>query len=67
MKVWKFTIQENEVRCGGKKRIKLTKKGCNEPYKNRYWCPKRQWFRIEPCPFQNQTECENYKLMCGSL
>ena len=67
MAVWKFVIQGDVVRYGSKKRLKLTKHGCNEPFKNSYWCPKRLWFRREPCPFECQRECENYILMCGCL
>jgi hypothetical protein len=67
MAVWKFSIQGNEVRYGKKKRMKLTKEGCNEPYKDRYWCPKLKWFRLNPCPFLSKMECENYKMMCGNL
>jgi hypothetical protein len=67
MAVWRFEIYETEVRCGGKKRLKLTRKGCNEPFKGRYWCPKRHWFRNAPCPFENLTECDNYRKMCGCL
>lgn len=67
MAVWKFIIQDNEVRYGEKKRKKLSARGCNEPYKDCYWCPKREWFLRAPCPFENQTECENYIMMCGCL
>jgi hypothetical protein len=65
--VWRFSIQGNKVRYGNKKRMKLTEDGCNEPYKDRYWCPKLQWFQCEPCPFLNQKECENFEIMCGAL
>lgn len=67
MAVWKFSIQGSEVRYGHKKREKLTDSGCNEPFKDRYWCPKLQWFQREHCPFLNQEECENFKMMCGAL
>lgn len=67
MPVWKFTIQEDMVRYGDKQRKKITRKGCNEPYKGRYWCPKAMWFRKEICPFVNRKECENFVMMCGCL
>ena len=67
MAVWRFSIQENKVRYGNKKREKLTGDGCNEPYKNRYWCPKLQWFQCEPCPLLSQDECETFEIMCGAL
>lgn len=67
MAVWKFSIQGSKVRYSNKKREKLTEDGCNEPYKNRYWCPKLQWFQTEPCPFLSQNECKTFELMCGVL
>ena len=67
MAVWRFEINETEVRYGKKKRRKLTPKGCNEPYKGRFWCPEKQWFRRDPCPFVNKRECHNYIMMCGCL
>jgi len=67
MALWRFTIQQNMVHHGGRKRRKLTRKGCNEPFKNRFWCPKLQWFQKEVCPFENRNECENFVQMCGCL
>ncbi|MCK9295603.1 MAG: hypothetical protein M0P70_11025 [Desulfobulbaceae bacterium] len=67
MSVWRFTIQENTVEYGDRQRAKLTRRGCNEPYKGRFWCPKAMWFRKEVCPFVNRKECENFVMMCGSL
>ena len=66
MAVWRFSIRGSEVRFGHGKRKKVTADGCNEPYRIRYWCPKLQWFQGEPCPFQCQQECENFRLMCGT-
>ena len=67
MSVWKFSIQGDKVKHGNRQRQKLTTHGCNEPYKNRYWCPKLQWFRRDPCPFINIHECNNYQKMCGII
>ena len=67
MTVWRFEINGDEVQYGRKKRPKLTENGCNEPYKDRYWCPKLQWFHSEPCPFLCPEECENFETMCGIL
>ena len=67
MSLWKFTVDSKVVRYGGKERQKLTPSGCNEPFRNRYWCPKLKWFRKESCPFVNQRECSNYEDMCGGL
>ncbi|OKY76194.1 MAG: hypothetical protein BM485_02785 [Desulfobulbaceae bacterium DB1] len=65
--IWKFSISDNKVTSGRRERMQLSKNGCNEPFKNRYWCPKAQWFMKEACPFINRRECENYRVMCGSL
>lgn len=67
MSVWEFSIQSNVVKIGNKVRRKLSANGCNEPYKDRYWCPKMKWFRKHSCPFVNFRECENFKAMCGSV
>lgn len=67
MAIWQFSIQENVVRIGEKQRRQITPDGCNEPFKDRYWCPKLRWFKHEPCPFINRRECENYVNMCGCL
>jgi len=67
MKIWRFEIDDESVRHGERQRRKLTANGCNEPFKGRYWCPKLNWFQREACPFVNRQECENYRLMCGSL
>ncbi len=65
MTIWQFTIQEREVSHGRRTRKLLTHKGCNEPFKDRFWCPKQQWFSKEPCPFINLRECENFSSMSG--
>ncbi len=65
--VWRFTLSNGVVENGNKTRKQLTFTGCNEPFKDRYWCPKKKWFSKGPCPFVNQRECQNYELMCGCL
>lgn len=67
MSVWQFAVQENIVLIGGRTRAKVTRHGCNEPYRGRYWCPKKQWFRSEACPFSNLRECDNFEFMCGAI
>lgn len=52
---------------GNQRRKKLTSDGCNEPFKDRYWCPRKKWFMKSSCPFINKIECGNYRQMCGSL
>jgi len=65
MALWQFSLANNEVRHGNKKRRQLTRHGCNEPFKDRYWCPKQKWFMKEACPFINQRECNNFERMSG--
>ena len=66
-RIWRFEIAGNMVKNGSQQRRKLTANGCNEPFRDRYWCPKKQWFQRDTCPFLNRRECENYEVMCGCL
>jgi hypothetical protein len=65
MTIWQFTVNDKDVIYGNRKRRLLTPTGCNEPFKDSYWCPKKKWFNREPCPFINKRECENFALMSG--
>ena len=65
MAIWKFTVNDKDVSYGARNRRLLTPKGCNEPFKERYWCPKNKWFGMEVCPFINRRECENFAQMSG--
>ncbi|NDY42593.1 hypothetical protein G3N55_07020 [Dissulfurirhabdus thermomarina] len=67
MAVWRFAVQSDQVRMGNRRRRALTRDGCNEPFKGRFWCPARRWFRTEPCPFESRDECANFRAMCGRL
>ncbi len=67
MAIIRFSILDDVVRFGASQRRKLTSEGCNEPYKGRYWCPRKKWFNTEPCPFRCLRECENYQAMCGVI
>ena len=65
--ILRFEIAGKEVSCGSKKRTRVTRneRGCNEPFKDWFWCPKQKWFMRAQCPFANFHECESYKRMCG--
>jgi hypothetical protein len=65
MAIWKFLVNDKDVSYGNRTRKTLTNEGCNEPYKDRYWCPKKKWFTGEACPFINRHECENFTWMSG--
>lgn len=65
--LWKVETQGDAIVIGGRSRPKLNPRGCNQPFKNVFWCPRRSWFRNEPCPFVNRRECNNYAMMCGAL
>ena len=60
-----FKVKEGRVIFGIQKRSSLTKRGCNEPFKNHFWCPRKRWFMRSACVFVNQRECENYRRLCG--
>ncbi len=65
MAIWQFSVQSSMVRHGGRQRRTLTECGCNEPFKDRYWCPKKRWFMKEACPFVSRHECRIFHDMCG--
>lgn len=67
MSLWQVQVKDQYLYMGGKKRVILNAHGCNQPFKNRFWCPQRKWFLNEPCPFVNKWECNNYRRICGSL
>jgi hypothetical protein len=66
MAVWQVKTNDDVISFGGKTRKKLTPSACNEPFKGRFWCPRKKWFFKEPCPFVNKRECYNYKQICGA-
>ncbi len=37
---------------------------CNEPYKDKYWCPELKWFMNNPCPFVSRQDCTNWENQC---
>ncbi|MEN8199486.1 MAG: hypothetical protein ABFR63_05365 [Thermodesulfobacteriota bacterium] len=65
MTIWQFSHVKDTVRYGTKRRRSLTGTGCNEPFKGRFWCPRKRWFAKDPCPFLNRRECHNFDCMCG--
>lgn len=65
MTIWQFSLQSGKVTHGRKQRRMLSSNGCNEPFKDRFWCPKSKWFSKEPCPFMNRHECHSYARMCS--
>ena len=52
---------------GSYSRKATTPSGCNEPFKNAFWCPKKKWFATEPCPFSNRLECMSFARFAGSI
>ena len=67
MAVWSASAENNIIRFGSKSRTMITASGCNEPFKNSFWCPERKWFSKKPCPFTCKGECDNYRRMCGAI
>lgn len=67
MNVWQVQMDGNQMMFGSSRRPMFSDQGCNEPFKTYFWCPRRKWFRKEPCPFGSRGECDTYRRMCGSL
>ncbi len=67
MTIWRAWTDGSVIHLGDSKRRMLTRQGCNEPFLESYWCPRRKWFRKEPCPFVNKHECNTYYKLCGSI
>lgn len=67
MALVEIRIDNNYLIVGDKRKKKLSADGCNEPFKDRFWCPRKKWFMTSPCPFINKIECGNYRSMCGSI
>lgn len=67
MSVWQVSLQGAHLRLGRTLAHKLHARGCNQPFKGRFWCPKKGWFNTKPCPFTCRTECDNFRRMCGAL
>jgi hypothetical protein len=65
MSLWQVRTQGANINLGGTLRPLKNPNGCNQPFMGRYWCPKKRWFRGEPCPFVNRRECDNFNRLCG--
>lgn len=65
MSLWEVRTQGATISLGGRRREVKSPGGCNQPFQGRYWCPRRRWFRAEPCPFANRRECDNFTRLCG--
>lgn len=65
--VWRVEAEGNIVKIGSQRCARLLPRGCNQPFKGRYWCPRKKWFSKEPCPFGSRGECDAFIRMCGSL
>lgn len=49
------------------KKPSVLAKQCYEIRNNRVWCPEKQWYLSEGCPFSCKGECDNYAEMCGGV
>jgi hypothetical protein len=67
MALWNVSHANGKVRFGSFTRKATTPSGCNEPFKNAFWCPKRKWFAAQPCPFSSKYECMSFARFSGSL
>lgn len=67
MAVIRLGHSDGRMRIGSFTRKATTSSGCNEPFRNAYWCPKRKWFAKEPCPFVNRFECMSFARFSGAI
>jgi hypothetical protein len=67
MALWMVSPGNGTIRFGSKSREMITPTGCNEPFKNSFWCPGKKWFSKKPCPFTCRQECDNFRRMCGAI
>ena len=67
MNLWQVHTDATHVVFGSSRRGKLQPRGCNQPYRGRFWCPGRGWFTDAPCPFRNRRECDCFKKLCGRI
>ncbi|HBG49468.1 MAG TPA: hypothetical protein DDW90_08215 [Cyanobacteria bacterium UBA9971] len=67
MKIIAIACNDRFFTIGKTRRKIITSNGCNEPCKNRFYCPKRNWLMLEKCPFLNLNECNNFVKMCGKI
>ena len=66
MSVINISCSKDGLQVGNFKRKLLVPSwdSCNEPWKDRYWCPKLKWFRAKPCPFINRHDCVAWEDQC---
>ena len=67
MSLWQVKIEGEYIHIGDVKRRKTHPHGCNERFKDVYWCPRKRWFNRAPCPFVNWHECDIFQRMCGNI
>jgi len=68
-RVLRVTCNHSGLQIGKFKRRLLNKNwtfscGCNEPWKNHFWCPRQKWFMKTPCVFINKFECQLFENQC---
>lgn len=66
MSLWQVHTQGASISLGHSTRSLAEPGGCNQPFRGRFWCPRKRWFRQEPCPFSSRRECDSFRRMCGS-
>lgn len=67
MALWTVTRVGEAIRFGSVARKAVDERGCNQPFKSRFWCPRKGWFGKEPCPFANRYECMSFTRFAGAI
>lgn len=62
-KIFQFKVLKDGVHTWNSRkprmRLSANAEGCNEPFKDRFYCPKKKWFTKAPCPFESREDCRN--------
>lgn len=67
MAIWEVTTGPNRIQFGAVASFALDPSGCNQPFRGRFWCPRKKWFSLAPCPFSGRNECDTFRRMAGAI
>lgn len=67
MAVWEVIAGPGRIQFGGSSCFALSSSGCNQPFRGRFWCPRKKWFLSAPCPFSGREECDTFRRMAGAV
>ncbi len=67
MALWEVISGPNRIQFGTISSFALSPSGCNQPFRGRFWCPRKKWFLLAPCPFASRAECDTFRRMAGAV